>query len=233
MRPRRIALVGDFSDQILAHRAINACLVLFNQGRPTPLEPLWVSTLKIIPGEIGILADAQGIWCVPGSPYRNAEGALWAIQYARTRSIPFLGTCGGYQHALIEFARNELQLKSAEHAEENPSAPLPLIHRMRCGLVEKSQTVVVTEKDFIGLYGAQSQTEGFHCSYGLNPQYEQIFDGTPMRIVARAENGEARAFWLKDHPFFIGTAFQPERRALDDSLHPLVAAFFSTVTDHR
>ncbi|HZR16725.1 MAG TPA: hypothetical protein VFE51_05305 [Verrucomicrobiae bacterium] len=222
----RIALVGDFNAEILAHRAINASFALANQTGQKRFEPQWVGTETIVPDHTGAWGDVCGIWCVPGSPYRNAEGALWAIQYARTRALPFLGTCGGYQHALIEYARNVLKIKAAEHAEDNPSAAMALISRLQCALVEQSQKIVLSDKNFAALYGADSGLEGYHCSYGLNPEYERVFAGTALRIAARAENGEARAFCLSEHPFFIGTAFQPERRALAGSLHPLVAAFF-------
>ena len=169
------------------------------------------------------------MWCVPASPYRSTEGALFAIEYARTHLVPFLGTCGGYQHALLEFARNVLKLKDAGHAENHPSTSLPLLHRMQCALVEKSQKVLVTDPDFKSPYGADSGIEGYHCSYGLNPEYERIFAGSALEIVARSEEGHAHAFRLKNHPFFVGTQFQPERRALGGSLHPLVHSFLSAV----
>jgi CTP synthase (UTP-ammonia lyase) len=231
--PTCVALVGDFNNEILAHRAINECFRLANQGRQTHLEPNWLGTDTIKPGDNQALAHNAGVWCVPGSPYRSAEGALWAIHYARTHAIPFLGTCGGYQHALLEFARTALNLKSAEHAEDKPSAPLPLINRLQCPLVEKSQRILVSDKEFSELYGGDSGIEGYHCSYGLDRDHEKLFAGTPIQIVARDENGEPRAFRLEHHPFFIGTAFQPERRALTGSLHPLVAAFFSVVAKSR
>ena len=63
------------------------------------------------------------MWCVPGSPYHSAEGALAAIRFAREKRRVFLGTCGGFQHALIEFARNVLGVSQAEHAETAPTAP--------------------------------------------------------------------------------------------------------------
>jgi CTP synthase (UTP-ammonia lyase) len=141
--------------------------------------------------------------------------------------MPFLGSCGGYQHAILEFARNVLGLHRAGHTELDPATSLPLLARLQCPLIEQSQAIVVTDDDFRSLYGGASGTEGYHCSYGLNPAYVHLFDGTPLRVVARSKDGEARAFRLAGHPFFVGTAFQPERRALNGSLHPLVSTFFA------
>src|SRR5205823_13031429 len=80
---------------------------------------------------------------------------------------------------------------------------------------------------FRELYGADSGVEQFHCSFGLNPDFEHLFKDSGLEIVARDEAGGVRAMALRGHSFFVGTLFQPERRALSGSLHPLVKAFFS------
>lgn len=229
----RLALVGDFNEQVVAHRAINESFALANAVSNAPLVHQWVGTETIVPGQKRSFQNVSGIWVVPASPYRNTEGALWAIQYARTQTVPFLGTCGGYQHTLLEFARNVLKLEKADHAENNPATPLPLLERMHCSLIEQVQRVSVTSDDFHSLYGGPSGLEGYHCSYGLNPRYTHVFEGTPMEIVARSDDGQPRAFQLRGHPFYVGTQFQPERRALSGSLHPLVAAFFKAATNAR
>jgi CTP synthase (UTP-ammonia lyase) len=121
-----------------------------------------------------------------------------------------------------------LGLNEADHAENNPNTVFPLLHRMQCSLVEKSQGIVVVGgTQFERLYGAGSGQDDFHCSYGLNPKYEHVFHGGSLEIVARSEDGEVRAVALRGHPFFIGTLFQPERRALKGVLHPVVKAFFA------
>jgi CTP synthase (UTP-ammonia lyase) len=222
-----IALVGDFNPDVLAHRAINQCFALATRSNPDSVLPRWISTDKIEPGSQVGFEEVSGIWCTPASPYRHTEGALWAIQFARTRSVPFLGTCGGYQHALLEYARNVLGIAQAGHAELDPAAPLKLLDRMQCSLIEKTQSINITTPTFQRLYGSDSGVEGFHCSYGLNPACDQLFAGTPLEIVARSSDGHARAFHLQGHPFFIGTAFQPERRALAGSIHPLIQSFFN------
>jgi CTP synthase (UTP-ammonia lyase) len=227
----RIALVGDFNPEVLAHQAIQRS---FDLGKEAGLvvDPVWTGTESLKPGDDSALKQFSGIWCVPASPYRNTEGALWGIQFARSRGVPFLGTCGGYQHALLEYALNVLGLKEAEHAEINAQASLPLLSRMQCTLVEKSQKVVVTSSGrFREIYGADDELEGYHCSYGLNRDFQHLFNGTELEVVARSEDGESRAVMLRGHPFFVGTHFQPERAALKGSLHPVVQAFFEACVE--
>ena len=98
---------------------------------------------------------------------------------------------------------------------------------MSCALVEKTQTVIPTGRGkFAAIYGKPA-AEGYHCSFGLNPEYEHIFQKGPLEIAARSEDGGVRAIELRGHPFFIGTAFQPERQALSGEVHPLVKIFFN------
>ena len=182
----RIALVGDFNPPVLAHRAIDTCFTLARASGSPPVEPVWVATEKVAPGDAGIFEGYRAIWCVPASPYRNTDGALWAIRYARENKVPFLGTCGGFQHAVLEYARNVLGLKTAAHAETEPTAPLLLLARMSCSLVEQTRKIVVAPgSPFRELYGADSGQEGFHCSFGLNPEFEHLFQNGPLEIAAR------------------------------------------------
>jgi CTP synthase (UTP-ammonia lyase) len=228
----RIGLVGDFDSKVIAHQAINAFFALWNASNSPRIEPVWTATDTIIPGKESVLGKFQSIWCVPASPYKSTDGALWAIQYARTQCIPFLGTCGGFQHALLEYARNVLHLNSANHTELAPATEFPLLHRMQCSLVEKSQKILATGKGrFASWYGASEGSEQFHCSYGLNPAYENLFENSPLQITARSEDNEVRAIELTGHPFFLATLFQPERKALAGQLHPLVFAFLSNVAN--
>lgn len=125
--PARIALVGDFDPGVTAHRAIEQCFARHQATGRSNLQPVWLGTESIVVGNNETLKPFSGFWCVPATPYRNTAGALWAIRFAREQGVPFLGTCGGFQHALLEFARHVLGLADAEHAETNPGAAVPLL----------------------------------------------------------------------------------------------------------
>src|SRR5262249_50031260 len=134
MRPIRIGMIGDRNLEVRAHVAIPRALDLAGHGLPRPLEPVWLSTITLTHGLETKLASVSGLWCVPNSPYASMEGALSAIRFAREHSVPFLGTCGGFQHALIEFARDVLGMTEADHAETNPRAAVPFVSALACSL---------------------------------------------------------------------------------------------------
>jgi CTP synthase (UTP-ammonia lyase) len=216
-----IALIGDRSEEITAHLGVERSFELGHQV--APVEYQWIPTDQYEERDLSVFT---GVWCVPGSPYRSMDGALGAIQFARERKIPFLGTCGGFQHALLEYARNVLGLSNAEHAETSPDSATALISRLSCSLAEGSGVIRLAPGTHLQqIYGATEVTERYNCNFGLNPQFEKLLRDSELVISARDENGEVRAFELARHPFFIGTLFQPERQALTGSLHPIIRRF--------
>jgi CTP synthase (UTP-ammonia lyase) len=125
--------------------------------------------------ELRALCSYRGIWCVPASPYANTEGAISAISVARTGGIAFLGTCAGFQHAMIEYFRNVIGTADAAHAELNPEAEHPLISKLSCSLVEVIGTIRLTSGSLSQrLYGTDRVEEGYHCSYGLKSGFRAI-----------------------------------------------------------
>jgi CTP synthase (UTP-ammonia lyase) len=233
MRASRIALVGDRDDGVLAHRAIPKALTLAREQSGADLEWEWVHTSELSsPAER--LAGFDGVWCVPASPYASTEGALGAIAYARTNGVPFLGTCGGFQHAMLEYARSVWGIANPSHAELDPEAADPVIAPLSCSLVEETGEIRFEPGSRIReVYGAPSATEGYHCRYGLGRGYEDRLASGPLRVGGRDAAGEVRAVELTGHPFFLATLFQPERSAMQGRTHPLILAFTGTFSKGR
>jgi len=219
-----IGLIGDYDPDVVAHQAIPRALEMSAGAAGVPLAYEWVPTEAITSDERIIGFDA--LWCVPASPYRSMEGALRAIRHAREHDTPFLGTCGGFQHAVIEYARNVLGWHDAEHAETAPSAERLVVTPLDCALVEARGTVRFHEDSRLRVaYGAAESSEGYHCRYGLNPAIRAALTAGPLRVAAEDDAGDVRAVELDRHPFFVATLFQPERAALTGVTPPIVAAF--------
>ena len=219
----RIALIGDFNPEVLAHQAIPKALALAAGGQD--VRPEWLATEAAASAELN---GYSGFWCVPASPYRSMEGALRVIRYAREKQRPFLGTCGGCQHAVLEFARNVCGMASAGHKESDPATSDPVITNLACSLIEASETLrPVPGTRLHDIYGADAISEKYHCSYGLNPDYMPRLARAGLLVAILGPNGEPRAVELSAHPFYFGTLFQPERSAFEGKCHPLISAFVS------
>lgn len=222
----RIGLIGDRNDAVRAHRAIPVALARAGERLAVHVKEAWLPTsgIPLVPDYV--LGALDGLWCVPASPYASMERALAAIQFARENGVPFLGTCGGFQHALIEYARNVAGLEQAGHAEDDPDADPLIVTELACSLVGQAGRVrIQPDTRAAEWYGGLEGIEEYVCSYGLNPDHRALFETAPLRIVGWDDDGDPRVVELADHPFFLATLFQPELRSEGEGVHPLVVSF--------
>ena len=118
--PVRIGILGDYDPKSPTLPAIEKSLQHAAAQLNLPVEGEWIATPSLLKPETQKkLESFDGIWAAPGSPYKSLDGMLLGIEFARRRDWPFLGTCGGFQYALIECARNVLGIKDADSAENN------------------------------------------------------------------------------------------------------------------
>lgn len=222
----RIALIGDRNPAVTAHVAIPRALALAAAETGIVIKPEWVHTATLGSDVEDRLHGYAAHWCVPGSPYTSTQGALAAIRCARERGRPFLGTCGGFQYALVEYARTVLGASIAAHGELDPRADDPVVAPLSCPLVDEADTIVFEPgSQLASAYGALRVIESYHCRYGLSAAWEPRLAAGHLRVTGRDPTGEVRAVELTGHPFFVATLFQPERAALAGVTPPLVRAF--------
>lgn len=218
-----LALIGDHNPDVPAHQAIPVALQLAADSLGLKVHLQWIDTETLTPATP--LHGFDGFWCVPASPYRDTDGALRAIRFAREQRRPFLGTCGGFQHAVLEYARNALGWADAEHGELAPQAQRAVIAPLSCSLVEATDTVRLTPYTRIAdAYGTLDIEEGYRCRYGMNPEFAQALLERELIPSGHDSAGDLRAVELLDHPFFVATLFQPERAALRGITPPLAIA---------
>jgi len=227
----KIALVGDYKDEVSAHRCIPKALILASEKTDVKVDFTWIDTRRV---NIKNLKKFDGIWCVPSSPYKSMQGVLNAINFARTHNIPFLATCAGYQYTAIEFARNELDYKKAEHEEVNKETSLALISFLDSSSKNKKEDIFLSNTSLLKqIYKKENIKEEYEGSYALNPDYVHIFKDSSMSFVAKNKNKEIKALEIKENRFFIATAYQPERLVLQNKSHCLIEEFVSKAYEYK
>jgi CTP synthase (UTP-ammonia lyase) len=217
---KHVVLLGDRNPSYLTHRELDAALTRL----PSEVRGDWVDTDS---PDASRVSDADGLWVVPGSPYRDEAAVYAAITSARTSAQPFLGTCGGFQYAVLEFARNAAGLVDAAHAESAPDAGTLVIDQLSCSLVGEERAVTaIPGTRMHGICGGEPFS-GFHwCRFGLAPDFVERLVAHGLTIGARAEDAGVEAIELAAHPFFVATLFQPQMGAAEARpLHPVLRAF--------
>jgi len=225
----RIGLIGDYNAEVKAHVAIPQALRLASEELGLQIGCDWLPTPALEQACEEKLAAYQALWIAPASPYASMQGALNGIRYARERRKPALGTCGGFQHMIIEFARDVLGWAEADHAEINPEGAMLLVTPLSCAFREHVHRFILTPGSrTAAAYGTLETVEQYGiCNYGLSPAFADQVSQAGFRIAGTDDNGDARMMELEGHPFFIGALFQPERSAFRGVVHPLIRAYLA------
>ncbi len=215
----RIGVLGDCNLQSETHIATNRCLELVGSSLGIDLRFEWVPTRELAARDLG----SFGALIVNTGVYEDRDAVLSALRTAREENIPTLATCGGFQHMIIEFARNVLGLNDVGHAEFDPECGQQIIVPLECSLRGTESTISVVAESQVGqLYRTSEATEKFYCAFGINPAYlEQLFR-SPLRVVGTDPAGLVRVTELEGHDFYVGTLFVPQAQALAGRSHPLV-----------
>jgi CTP synthase (UTP-ammonia lyase) len=226
---RSIAIIGEYSPTFPPHISTSAAIEHSRSALGVDVHGVWVST-----GEIDktLFERFSGIWVAPGSPYKNMDQTLWAISYARENGVACFGTCGGFQHIIIEYARNVLGFKDAGHAEYDPYASKLFITQLACSLVGRDMKLTFSLGSRVAeIYGGISAIEQYYCNFGVNPDYVSLLQSGSLKITGSDSEGEIRVIELPGHPFFMGTLFVPQTSSTAEQPHPLVTAFMKAVQE--
>lgn len=239
----RIGILGDFNPEFRSHHATDDALQHAAAKLQVVVESEWLPTPSLLDAEAAkVLEGFDGIWASPGSPYKSMEGMLKGIEFARRRDWPFLGTCGGFQYAVIECARNVLGIKDADTAENKSSSRNVIIYPVACAVPNRTggapklsglvSEIRIRPGSYLQtFYSRNTIQEEFFCNFELNPDYEWCSIEAGFPIAARSPDGEVRAIESPTHRFFIATLYQPQLSSRPDKPHPLVIAFVQAAGD--
>jgi CTP synthase (UTP-ammonia lyase) len=227
MKRIRIGLVGDFDEKMYTLVAINASIQHCQEKLSVAVESEWIPT-ENIEVVLSTKKHFDGLWIVPGSPYKNDQGVYTIIRHAREHNVPTTGSCGGFQYMLLEYAKNVLNIEGAGHEESDPNSVL-VISKLLCSLKGQQETISIPEKNswLYQTLKTHSYVGKYYCSYAINPQYQKALSTYPLIFTAFSPTGEARAFELTNHRFFKGTLFQPALDSTNENPNPLILSFLN------
>lgn len=232
-----IAVIGDRTGESEPQEAI-APAVGHAAARlgVTPPAVRWIGTPELDRDGVGLLDGAAGAWCAPGSPFLSLGGALDGIRWAREQRLAFLGTCAGFQHGVLEMARNVLGHGAAAHAEypDRVDGDDVVIHELLCSLVGQVMDVEVVDPELRSIYGSAHVTERYYCRFGLDPRWREPLEAAGLRVAGvDARDGDVRIMRLANHHFHVLTLFVPQSSSTPERPHPLVTGFVAALTGAR
>jgi len=214
----KFGIIGDFDSNNPTHVGTNSALT---HAGACSIE--WLAT-----NEAHDYSSFDGLICSPGSPYRSEQGALDGVRYAREHNVPLLATCGGFQHLILEYARNVAGFKDAAHEENDPSASVFFLQRLACSLAGKTLNVSTQPGTLAHrCYASETAEERYYCNFGLNPEYRSTLVDAGLVVSGWDDTSEVRIVELPGHPFFLGTVFVPQMRSTSEHPHPLVSGFYN------
>ncbi len=246
-----IAIIGKYVELKDAYKSLDEALThggIFNKLKVN-LTRIESDYLK--PGDIkNKLSNVSGVLIPGGFGKRGTEGKIAAVNYARKNKIPFLGICFGMQMAVIEFARNKLNIKNATSSEFGPSkaSVVGLMNEW----IKNGKLMKGTDKDLGGtmrlgsyearlkkdtkiskIYNSLKIHERHRHRYEVNINYRQDFEDKGMIFSGLSpDNQLPEIIELKDHPWFIGVQFHPEFKSRPLAPHPLFSSFIKAAKNN-
>jgi CTP synthase (UTP-ammonia lyase) len=230
----RFGLIGDYNPAFRPHQATADALRHAAAMLNVDIDITWLPTPSLDPLLHASIEEFDALWCTPGSPFQSMDGALRGIQYAREQGVPLLGTCAGFQHIVVEYARNVLGIVDAHHAEYQPVDGTLFITPLSCAIAGMTLEVVVEPTSRAGrAYGQSRAQEQYYCTFGLNPDYHARLHEHGLLITGVDQDGEARIVELPQHSFFVGTLFVPQLTSTAERPHPLIVAYVEAAMQFR
>ena len=182
------------------------------------------------------LKDLDGIIVAPGFGERGIQGKIEAIRYVRENKIPFLGICLGMQMAVIEHARNVVDLKEANSTEMEEDCPEPVISIMeeqkhiedKGGTMRLGAWKCQIAKDSLAynVYQSEAIEERHRHRYEFNDAYRATIEKHGLKATGiNPETGLVEVVENPDHPWFIGVQYHPEYKSTVLDPHPLFVHF--------
>lgn len=250
----QIAFVGKYIDLKESYKSLTEAIIHAGAALNARVKLKWIDSEKLESlDESKVFKDISGILVAGGFGERGIEGKIKAINFARTRKIPFLGICLGMQLVLVEFARNVLGLKDAHSTEFNPKTKNPVVFLIDEFINSAGEKQIRTQKSPLGgtmrlgayecvvkpksllseIYeGKKSINERHRHRFEANPRYKKDYEKNGL-IISGESSGLIEVVELAKHPFFIGVQFHPEFTSHLVRANPIILAFIKKASEYE
>jgi len=241
-----IGLIGKYVELQDSYKSILESFIHAGATNEVRVKVRSIHSEHIDANNIGItLNGLDGILVAPGFGERGIEGKIKAVQFARENNIPFLGICLGMQMAVIEYARNVLDLTGANSTEMNEKTPEPVINLMeeQKSVTKKGGTMRLGAWDCQLIAGsltakmyneASAISERHRHRYEFNNDYKEQLENAGLKATGiNKETGLVEVVELSDHPWFIGVQYHPEYKSTVANPHPLFVGFVQAALRHK
>ena len=233
----KIALVGKYVRLHDAYLSVAEALRHAGFENSAEIDIKWVDSELITEYTVEeLLSDCDGILVPGGFGNRGIEGKITAAKYARENNIPYLGICLGMQIAVIEFARNVLNLSDANSSEfvaDGKNSVIDLMEEQQ-GTTKKGGTMrlgaypckIKSGSVLENAYKQSEIQERHRHRYEFNNKYREMFENKGMCISGTSPNGMlVEAVEIPENKFFVGVQYHPEFKSRPNHAHPLFREF--------
>jgi CTP synthase len=241
-----IALVGKYVEYEDSYKSLKEALLHGGTAHRLKVNIVWIEAgdLETDPHWQRLLEGYDGILVPGGFGKRGIEGMLRAIEFARTRKVPYFGICLGMQTMVIEYARNVCHLEQADSTEFNPVTPHRVIYKLRelKGIDELGGTMrlgawpcVLSEGSFaLQSYGSPEISERHRHRFEFNREFEETLTNAGLRITGQTpDHTYVEICEIEDHPWYLGCQFHPEFKSKPMEPHPLFTSFVRAAYTHH
>ena len=241
-----IAFVGKYVDLKESYKSLTESIIHAGASLDTRVNLKWIDSEKIEPSNVEeLLKDVDGVLVAGGFGERGVAGKMLAIKFARENKVPYLGICLGMQLALIEFARDVLNLEDANSVEFNKECKNQIVYLIDSFIDAHGKKQLRTHQSPLGgtmrlgayecqikpntllskIYGgAKVVKERHRHRYEANPKYRESFESKGF-IISGESDGLIEAVELKNHPFFVGVQCHPEFTSRLTRPNPTILGF--------
>ena len=240
-----IGIVGKYVEFEDSYKSLKEALVHAGMAHNLRVEIRWVEAEGVEGTDwTEQLVDLDGILVPGGFGNRGVAGMIRAIEFARTRKVPYFGICLGMQTAVIEFARNVCGLEQADSSEFDPATPHRVIYKLRelRGIDELGGTMrlgawpcrLSPGSTAQNAYDTLEISERHRHRYEFNREYEETLVAHGLRISGTTpDNTYVEIVEVPDHPWFLGCQFHPEFKSKPLEPHPLFNTFIGASYERR